>query len=105
MLRMIRSREADVTLTRLSELFEMERLVVAAKFHTYSAFSRWVQRIPDLTVVVVPVRGVATLVLDSPAALFVGAVTGERLSIDFAALRARHRCRPIGDFSYQQEVA
>lgn len=103
MLRLIRSRETEVRMTRLAELFEMERLDVAAKFFNYTTFARWVGKLPDLTVVVVQEsRPVAWLQLDPPAALFVGSATGERLSIDFGVLRSRTRCQPSVNSSRQE---
>jgi len=106
MLRLFRSRETEVSLVRLAELFAMERLPAAAGFRNYATFARWVRRIPGLTVAVAGgAHPTARLRLDTPAAMFVGARTGEGLHVDFAALRGRHRCRAIGDFPYQQEVA
>jgi hypothetical protein len=101
LLRRFRSKLGDVTLPELSELFEMESLPVAAKFFTYSAFAKWVARIPDLTVEAEATgqRKASILRLDAPAAMFVGARTGEALTIDFQAIRDRYRCMPIGDLS------
>ncbi|XXJ19976.1 hypothetical protein ACR42D_10605 [Desulfovibrio caledoniensis] len=98
MLRLFRSRETEVKMTRLAELFEMERLDVAAKFFNYTTFARWVQRVPGMTVDVVPgAHPTAWLRLDTPAAMFVGSRTGEGLHVDFAALRSR-RPEPVGNF-------
>jgi len=100
-----RSHQGDVSISELSRLFELESLPVSAKFFTYSAFSVWVSRHPDLTVEVEKEgkRKVSILRLDEKAAMFVGARTGESMTVDFEALRSRSRCMPIGDFSYGLE--
>ncbi len=107
LLRRIRSHQGDVTLPDLHELFEMERLVVSAKFFTYDAFARFVRNQPDLTVVAVPKgqRTSSVLLLDLPSAMFAASRTGESKTIDFEAIKARHRCQPLGDLSCSLEPA
>ena len=104
LLRRFRSFTDGIALRELAGLFEQESLCVAAKFFTYSAFSSWVSKHPDLTVETSSVRnrGLRVLVLDTPAAMFVGSRTGESLTIDFEALRELDRCEPVGDFSYME---
>lgn len=107
LLRRFRSFTDGIALPELAGLFEQESLCVAAKFFTYAAFSSWVAKHPDLTVETSSVRsrGLRVLVLDTPAAMFVGSRTGESLTIDFEALRESARCEPVGDFSYMENEA
>lgn len=106
MLRLFRSKESDISLSKLSELFEMESLPVAAKFFTYSAFSNWVGRQADLTVIKVQEgrRKVNVLHLDTPAAMFVGSRTGESITIDFQALRQQSNAAPLGDTVFHSSM-
>lgn len=109
LLRLYRSRETSVALVKLWDLFEMERLPVAAKFFGYAGFSHFVRKHPSLTIKGFKKRGTSFLMLDTAAAMFVGSRTGESLEIDFEALRNRRtfRCMPIGDqcFSADPEAA